>query len=539
MNYQKILQMFLALVLLFVFGFSSRFLLSTAAQETTPDPAAQALADELVEVWADVTATTIGTTAEWSNKVELADLNGDGLVDILFANGGNYHTPGDPVPSRVFFNQGPGEMFVEATQTVFGDTRMLARVIKVRDINNDGNADIMVGTTFETQSRLYLGDGSGQFTEVTATHLPQIDASIGDLEFGDVDGDGDLDMILAAWGSGSPMRNDGGRTRLWQNDGTGKFSDVTDSQMPDILVKFSFELEFVDVDNDYDLDILISCKVCEGSFLFENDGTGQFTNVTEGRLPQFTNNYEFEAMDLNSDGYLDLVTLNDGLRFREHIFLNNGHGGFEDATSELWPDSINTEFDDGVIVFLDFDSDSDADFLVGSLNGPDRLMINDGKGHLVMAPKVLKVGQGTRGTLYMGIADLNGDSRLDIVEAQGETRGSEDERVYFGTQTQPDTAPPVITLVETVNSAASDQEIPIHARVHDHKSPTMPHDWQAVTLRWDANGQMQERPMTWYGEYLWSGTIADSPPGTISYQICATDAAGNEACSPSQELTLE
>ena len=67
---------------------------------------------------------------------------------------------------------------------------MLARVIKVRDVNADGSPDILVGTTFQTQSQLYLGDGSGDFTNVTKTHLPQIKASIGDLEFGDVDGDG-------------------------------------------------------------------------------------------------------------------------------------------------------------------------------------------------------------------------------------------------------------------------------------------------------------------------------------------------------------
>src|SRR4030095_3521213 len=106
------------------------------------------------------------------------------------------------------------------------------------------------------------------------------------------------------------MMDDGGRTMLWLNDGIGHFTDVTEGQMPDVLVNFSWELEFVDVDNDYDLDIAVSCKMCRGSFLFENDGAGNFTDVTEGRMPQFSNNYEFEAMDLDGDAYLDLVTIN-------------------------------------------------------------------------------------------------------------------------------------------------------------------------------------------------------------------------------------
>jgi hypothetical protein len=88
-------------------------------------------------------------------------------------------------------------MFEEATRQVFGSTRMLARVIKVGDVNVDGSPDILVGTTFQTQSQLFLGDGSGNFTNVTKTHLPQINASVGDLEFGDADGDEDLDVVAA------------------------------------------------------------------------------------------------------------------------------------------------------------------------------------------------------------------------------------------------------------------------------------------------------------------------------------------------------
>ena len=65
-------------------------------------------------LWTDVTDETIGATAEWSNKVELADLNGDGRVDILFANGGNYNEPGAPEPNRIFLNQGAGKPFREA-----------------------------------------------------------------------------------------------------------------------------------------------------------------------------------------------------------------------------------------------------------------------------------------------------------------------------------------------------------------------------------------------------------------------------------------
>ena len=118
-------------------------------------------------------------------------------------------------------------MFKEATRQVFGSKPMLARVIKVGDVNADGSPDILVGTTFQTQSQLYLGDSSGNFTNVTKTHIPQIKASVGDLEFGDVDGDGDLDVVLADWGSRVQWMNAGGRTMLWLTDGTGHFTNAT------------------------------------------------------------------------------------------------------------------------------------------------------------------------------------------------------------------------------------------------------------------------------------------------------------------------
>jgi hypothetical protein len=477
----------------------------------------------------DVTENTIGTTEGWTNKVELADINGDGLVDLLFANGGDYDGPGKPEFSQVFLNQAPELIFKEVSQDVFGPDCPWVRVIKVRDVNNDGEADIMVGATYQTQSQLYLGDGSGKFRNVTASHLPQVNGSIGDLEFGDVDGDSDLDIVLAEWGAGSPMVNQGGRTMLWINDGSGHFRDVTDSQMPASLVRFSWELEFVDVDNDYDLDILVSCKRCTGSFLFENDGQGRFADVTTGRMPQYPDNYDFEAMDIDQDGYLDLATINDGTDGRENIFLNDQQGGFENATDRLLPDSENPGCDDNMEVFLDFDSDGDPDLLIGALDCPDRLLVNDGSGRLQLFSEESVLSSST-GTLGIAVADLNGDHKLDVVMAQGEDTSALGEKVYLGQELQADTARPIVTLLEKISTSGANTPMQIRARIHDNKSPTMPHDWQYVILRWETDGQMHETPMQWYGEYLWRGTIDEQPAGDFDYQVCAKDAAGNETC---------
>jgi hypothetical protein len=493
---------------------------------------ATALAQTL-PLWRDVTADALPATAYWTNKVEIADLNGDGRPDLLFANGGDYSTPGTPEPNQVFVNVGPGFRFTEATSKVFGDARGLTRAIKARDFSGDGLVDIVVGTTYQTQSRLFLGTGPGAFREATATHLPQMPLSVGDLEPGDIDLDGDLDLVVVDWGPGHNMTNDGGRTRLWLNDGTGKFADATEARMPALQIRFSWDVELADVDNDHDLDVLVSCKRCPGSSLFRNDGAGTFTEDSRA-LPQYTNNYEFEPMDLDGDGWLDLVTINDGDiagddqgSRREHVFRNDGKGRFLDMTAVWWPPAHNVGEDDNMVAFLDADSDGDADFVVGSLSGPDRLLVNDGTGHLTARQDVFS-GEDTPGTLGLALADLDGDGRIDVVQGQGEHKTAVSERIHDGRGLPLDTVAPVITLVGAADPPGGRV---VRARVHDRKSPSLATEWRRVVVEWTTPAGRRDAPMRWYGEYLWA---ADWPAGldrATPFRVCATDAAGNAGCA--------
>ena len=490
--------------------------------------AAELLPEELpTALWTNVTAETIGETAEWSNKVELADLNEDGWVDILFANGGNYNAPGEPELSRIFFNQGPGKPFKEMTAEVFGDEGMHVRSIKTADVNGDGHIDIFFAATYETTSKLLLGKGGGKFVDATKV-IPDDPHSFGDAEFGDVDLDGDLDLVLADWGPGDPMKNAGAQVRLWLNNGKGRFTDATEAMIPPAKVRMSWDIEFADVDNDLDLDIMVSSKRSEGSFLFINDGKGMFTDVTAERMPQLTNNYEFEALDLSGDGYVDTFTINDGGVIegtrgsrRESVFLGDGRGGFILATETSLPDSENLGFDDNRVVYLDFDSDGDADVIIGSLSGPDRLLINDGMGHFKVATDVFD-GPPTRGTLGLALADLDGDLRQDVVMVQGEVKNFISEQVYSGKGLAPDTAAPKIPIVKTENGF-------VRARVTDNKSPEKPFDFQNVWIESSSpNAAIEPIPLTWYGEHLWQAQV----PAEVleSARLCATDTAGNQTC---------
>ncbi|MBK9753235.1 MAG: VCBS repeat-containing protein [Nannocystis sp.] len=474
--------------------------------------------------WEDATTGTIGPTKEWSNKLELADIDGDGQVDILFANGAGYNSAEGPEQSRVFLNQGAGKPFKEVSQQVFPQPGQ-TRVIKARDVNADGAVDLVVGNSFGNQSWLFLGDGKGGFTDNTAK-LPQQNAGIGDLELGDVDGDGDLDIVLADWGPGD-AGGEGAVTQLWLGDGTGAFTDATASNMPQIKVSWSWEMDLADVDNDYDLDVLVSCKTCDGSFLFHNDGAGKFVDASD-QLPQFTNNYEFEPIDLNGDDFVDLITINDGPGNTEHIFLGDGAGGFDDATADLWPANANIAGDDNMVAFLDVESDGDADFVIAGLFGnDDRLILNDGSGHLSLQPGAFAPAD-SQGSLGIAVADLDGDHKIDVVFSEGEAPQNAD-RVFLAVQVPVDTAGPRISIVDV---SQIPEELVVRARVHDNKTPVMPHDFSEVVVELSGNGGDPTKfPMTWYGEALWRADIGEVGIAYESARVCATDAAGNISCS--------
>jgi hypothetical protein len=472
---------------------------ATTRPTTAPAPA----------YWVDATAETIGDVVEWSNKVELADIDADGDVDILMANGGDYDTAGEPVLSHVLVNDGSGR-FEDMSSDVLGSTTGIARVIKVRDVDQDGHLDILIGNTYQTQTRLLLGRGGLTFEDVTTGHLPQVPASIGDLEVGDLDADGDLDIVLADWGPGNPMQGAAAAPIVWLAAEEGRYVPAEDDAVPDRALGFSWDIELLDVDNDGDLDVLESCKMCDGGLLLHNDGSGRFTDGSPS-LPQARNNYEYEPMDIDGDGFLDVVTINDGPGSTEHVLRGDGQGGFTDATADLWPSDANMPSDDNVVAFLDAESDGDADFVIGALDVDDRLLVNDGTGHLSLMGRVFD-GATTSGTLGLAISDLDGDDRADVVQAQGEVAFF--DTVHLGTAIPPDTAAPTFQLIR--REAGS-----LVARVTDHTSaPTV--DLVEVV----AEGPSGTTSMRWFGESLWRAEIDD-----LVVKICATDRAGNRACS--------
>ncbi|MBK8263058.1 MAG: VCBS repeat-containing protein [Nannocystis sp.] len=486
----------------------------------------------------------------WSTKVELADINGDGWVDVLFANVGGYQagTPDSILANQAFINQ-EGTL-VDKSAEVFGwnpndpespsvDT---GRVIKAYDFDSDGDLDILVGATWQSYSRYFVNEGNGQFTEMSE-NLPQVLASIGDVEVADVDGDGDLDVVATDWGPAPVgfLNSPGGRTMLWLNDGSGYFDDATETNMPGVAVNWSWELEFIDVDNDWDVDLAISCRSCSGGFLFRNDG-GVFTNATPGNLPQKAGSVDFEVMDINGDSYVDIVSLQDGdggggEGFRNRVLINNQSGGFEDQSSTYWKPLENAPSYDYMLAFLDANSDRKPDMVVGAFaNWKDRLLTFTNGTYVGDKGPFGNVI--TDGTYALAVGDLNNDTKIDLVLGEGENAFR--NRVFLAADIGIDTGNPVIQNHVFEGEWTIGATMSVHARAHDNKSPNKDHDWNEVVVEYvvDEEDITNVAELEWYGEYLWRTEFVVPIAKKLRYRICAEDRAGNRECTPVTEVEI-
>jgi hypothetical protein len=473
----------------------------------------------------DATDRCFATTAERTNRIEIADIDGDGTLDVLFANGGDLDTAGDAEPVRAWRNLGSWSTSGARCTEVTGDLGLTtrSRVVRAVDVDGDGDQDLIAGGAFQSQLRLLIR-GAGGWTDGTS-RLPQQLTSIGDLEVGDVDGDGDLDLVLAEWGAELPTpAGAGGRTGLYLNTGSGTFTEATEARMPDVLVKWSRDLDLVDIDNDWDLDILVACSYCTTSYAFINDGQGSFTNAP-GVLPTLVTE-ELEPVDLDGDGDLDLVAIDADVDRREHLLINNG-GVYSDATSALLPLVHNpANVDDTAVVAFDADADGRIDILIGGAS--DRLLVQQVGGTFV-AEAITP--DATSSTLALAAADLDGDDRIDVVDGQGGAASA--DKLWLGTGLSPDVRTPRF-LVQAYTTELHGERI--HAHVLDSRAPARASDYTrvwvehdgAVRAAFESAPQIFDTDMVWSGSTLWTSPVLDY---VINYRVCATDRAQNTGCS--------
>ena len=458
---------------------------------------------------------------EYSSQCSIADVDGDGDLDIAFANGRGFSFAQQTERVRLMINDGTGN-FTDESVARLGPLIGFGRDVAFADVDGDGDLDMAVANDFQTQQRLMINDGTGNFTDESIARIGSFVISSSHVAFGDIDNDGDLDLWFTRGGA---SRFGSGLPQVLVNDGTGNFTNESAMRLPPGLLSEPMDCIFGDLDGDFDLDVVAGNRSSNTSRVYFNDGTGNFTSTI---LPPNSNTYSFDLGDVDGDGDLDIFGANSlSGSSREAIFINNGSGGFSNLMTTWLPTASNPNIDDNDSKFFDYDMDGDLDVIIAALGGSsERILRNNGSNFTLVSGVITPIGDSS---LDVELGDFDGDGDLDVVTAQGES-GAFRNRLYMNVSGPTDDIAPSFPqteqLADTLDTAGP---YVVRAVVRDQMTSDTGAFFDSVLLRYAANGgAVISLPMTWVGNDMYRAEIPGQMAGSsMTYSIRAIDSAGN------------
>jgi hypothetical protein len=337
--------------------------------------------------------------------VVAGDFDNNGCVDLYLTNFG---------PNLLFRNNCDGTFTDVSKQSGTDDSGWSVSASFV-DYDRDGWPDLYVGNYVQYDinrnqkctgvtgrrnycppsayppqpDRLYHNNRDGTFTDVTARALKG-------GPFGGALGVVSADFNNDAW-TDIYVANDGRENLLWINQGDGTFKNMGllsgAALSGDGKPEGSMGVDAGDFDNDGDEDLFMTHLPSEGNNLYVNDGSGLFEDMSApsglGPLSIGYTGFGTAWFDFDNDGWLDILAANGAVNAakgrdsgpfpydeRKLLFRNLGNSRFEDVTSQAGAVFELSEVGRGA-AFGDIDNDGDVDVLIGNVNGPVRLLINN------------------------------------------------------------------------------------------------------------------------------------------------------------------
>jgi alpha-tubulin suppressor-like RCC1 family protein len=334
-------------------------------------------------------------------SLAFADVDNDGDQDL--------YTTGlsSLVPTSVLYENDGSGRYTASTNSGVGPTFRCA--VAFADVDNDGDQDLLVsglGSTYQPETKLYVNDGNGGFTEDTNTLFP--DTVGGSIAFEYINNDAYVDVVI----TGNLTASTTDRiTKMYLNTGTGSFTEVLNTPFDNVDRS---AIAFADINNDTYPDLLITGE-SDSSFiakLYINDGLGDFTLVSGTPFEGVVGSVAFA--DVNNDSYNDVMIT--GLKSDGNpiaaLYLNSATTTFTQAANTPFEPVSNS-----AIGFSDVDDDGDMDVLITGSAADTRIFItklyaNDGTGKFTQVNNlpfdVVSLGK-------LDFADIDNDGDQDVV----------------------------------------------------------------------------------------------------------------------------
>ncbi len=278
------------------------------------------------------------------------------------------------------------------------------------DVNGDGLEDIYVGGAKGQAGAMLLQQPDRSFAAVNKTLFGAYRSSEdSDCALFDADGDGDLDLYVASGGNELPSSSSALSDRLYINDGKGYFE-----KSPQILPAGKYEstacIRACDFDKDGVIELFVGIRlrpflygVPVNGYILENDGNGNFSNVTSSVAPELQDVGMLRDMlweDVNGDGNEDMILAGDWMPLK--VFVNT-NGVFKEDKEAFG--SIKTSGWWNCLSTGDFDNDGDMDFVAGNHGANSRF----------------KASEKRPVSMYVNDFDLNGSAEQIICVYEGDT----------------------------------------------------------------------------------------------------------------------
>ncbi len=329
-------------------------------------------------------------TGALSTGVFAVDVNGDGKLDLIVSTQPDPNT-GTPGGTFVFLNQGSGSFKAAPSMTT------VTAVLTTGDFNGDGKTDlvaVLLGANSQSVTRVMIGKGDGTFN-LGAVLTSQ---ASGAATVGDFNRDGETDIALGISTNAIVLLGDGkGNFRKSASLNPGSGDPSVSAAMQAIVTG--------DLNRDgfADIAVVLGNRIAT----YFGDGTGGFTfnRIYNGAMEGAV------LADFTGDGNLDMLTGG------SHLYLGNSNGIFSAAVT-AFPDFSTSPHDTFSIVTADLNGDKIPDIAMVSTNltspptgGFVTIQLGTGKGYFG-APHSYAIQQ-QAGTIAAG--DLNGDGTIDLV----------------------------------------------------------------------------------------------------------------------------